>query len=527
MKRWMALLCLILLLGVCSVALGEAGVQFTPENPRVGDYVDVTVTPGREDPQEITWTLMIDGEKSIAYKPENKEEETKHHLTASFRPRQEGTYTLSVTLTYRKDDVETVEIPVTVAGTAPEQEGPDVVYSQKDGWWYRKWYAKSYGRDLQKAGCAIFTLSHLLQRMGFTGEEVQPEKLGKAYSNFYTDKGGTYNPGLIDRASKEYGFLTQKDLLKSTKEIAVSLRMGDRFSFGIVDGHIALADGISEDGTKVHVVDSAPGATFSRIQTLGSIFFRNEDGTFTEAAVPGDLPGIRWFFETQEYGGAEYWMSIDYCASRGMRLVRVPWLRADLGDDGLAAVSVDYVGALMSKVTSGKTAVLIPTRDLNVLGSAPQIALVTAKNGTSLKDGNGKKIANAKQLKRQAMALILVSGEDSHYVLWDGIYGYVSAEDVTVLPASEEPFETGITIKNKNTSGALQVTLFLKPDSKSTGLAVCKTGTPVAFAEKQDGFCLVEAQGRRGWLQEQFIQPDPKEETEGSQENGQKIDEGK
>ena len=92
MKRLLFLLCLLLLLSACSAALADPAVSFSPEQPRVGDYVDVTVTPARADPEEILYELLLDGEKSITYKPENKAEE--HHLTASFRPRLEGVYTL-------------------------------------------------------------------------------------------------------------------------------------------------------------------------------------------------------------------------------------------------------------------------------------------------------------------------------------------------------------------------------------------------------------------------------------------------
>ncbi len=530
MKRLLAVLCFLLLLAALSAALGEPSVTFSPEKPRMGDYVDVTVTPGREDPTAVTYELTCNGEKVSAGTPDRERLKNPGvHLNASFRPRLEGTYTLRVTVTYGKDDLETAEVLIPVAGIAPEQAGPDVLYSQKDGWWYRKWYAKSAGRDLQKAGCAIFTLSHLLQRMGFSGEDVLPEKLGKMYSGFYTEGKGTFNQGVINRAAKEYNFVTQRDLLSSAREIAVSLRMGDLFSFGIVDGHIALANGISADGTKVHVVDSAPGATFDRIDTPGSIFFMNEDGTFTEAASPGDLPGIRWFFETMEYGGMEYWMSVDYCAKRGLRLVRIPWVRADLGE-GLDAVTVDYAGTLMSKVTREKESMLIPTRKLTVHGAAAQVVMVTAKDGTPLLDGNGKVLkvnGQKKQVKRQAMALLLAAGEDLHYVSFDGVFAYLPAKDTEILPAAQEDYKTGIIIKNKNTSGALQITVYLKPDGKSTGLAVWKTGTPVAVLEKQESFYLVEGLGRRGWVPEQYVKLDVKEETEGSPKDGQKIDEGK
>ena len=527
MKRIAAVLCFLLLLAAGSFALGEMSVVLDPADPRVGDYVEVTVTPGRENPQEVSYMLLYGEDKVFS----GKGVQVYHTF---FRPRKEGTYTLRVTVTFGKKDKETVDIEVPVSGEAPAQEGADVIYSQKDGWWKKKKYSTT---ELQTSGCAIFTMSHLLQRMGYTGEDVTPEQLAKHYV-FYREGEGTWNEGLVNKCGEVYDYLTQKDLLTSTKEITAALQRGDYFSFSIADRHIALADGISEDGTKVHIVDSAPGATFERIRRKDAIFVRNEDGSFTQAESPEDLPGMRWFFETQEYGGAEYWMDIEYCATRGMRLIRFPWLKADLGE-GLKGVDVEYAGALITKVTRDGQSVRLPTRDLLVSGkgtsAVPQVALVTAKKGTYLLGGDGKRLKNRKgenyKIRRNEMVLLIDNSEDSLYVWWNEVYGYLSAEDVTVLPAAEGNFRTGILVMNGNKTGGHQVTARLNPDKNSTGLFQWKTGTPVAVAEQQDSWFLVEAKGCRGWVHEKYILLDEQEtseenNTEGSQENGQKIDEG-
>ena len=527
MKRFLAVLCCLLLLAAVSAALGEASVTVEPERPRAGDYVEVTVTPDRENPDSVSYALFYgpDLEKVFSGKGIQR-------TSAWCRLRKEGVYTLQITVTYGKEK-ETVSVEIPVSGEAPAQVGADVVYSQKDGWWKKKKYSST---ELQTSGCAIFAMSHALQRMGYTGDDVTPEELAKHYV-FYRSGEGTWNEGLVNKCGEVYDFLSQKDLLTSVKEITAALRRGDYFSFSIVDRHIALADGISEDGTKVHIVDSAPGATFERIRNKEAIYVLQEDGTFTQASVPEDLPGIRWFFETQEYGGMEYWMDIEYCALRGMRLIRMPWLKADLGE-GPKGVSVEYAGALITKVTRDGKSTRVPTRDLLLTGKdspLPQIALVTAKNGTFLLDGNGKRIKNRDnenyKIRRQEMVLMLEGGEDSVYVCWDNVYGYLNAEDVTVLTASTENFQTGIIAQNGNTSGGSQVTVHLNPDKKSTGLFLWKTGTPVAIVEKQDSYFLVEGKGCRGWVHEKYILLDEQESsennTEGSQENGQKIDEGK
>ena len=527
MKRFLAVLCFLLLLTAASAALGEISVAFGPEHPRAGDYVEVTVTPAREEPDSVAYALFYGTELEKVYSGKGIQ-----RLSAWCRLRKEGVYTLQITAVYGKEK-ETVSVEIPVSGIAPAQEGVDVLYSQKDGWWKKKKYASS---ELQTSGCAIFAMSHALQRMGYTGEDVTPEELAKHYV-FYRSGEGTWNEGLVNKCGEVYDFLSQKDLLTSTKEISTALQQGDYFSFSIVDGHIALADGISEDCSKVHIVDSAPGATFERIRNKEAIFVLQEDGSFAQASGPEDLPGIRWFFETQEYGGMEYWMDIDYCALRGMRLIRRPWLKADLGE-GPVSVSVEYAGALITKVTRDRQAVRMPTRDLLLTrtdSALPQVALVTAKNGTFLLDGNGKRIKNRNnenfKIRRHEMVLVLDSTQDPVYVCWANVFGYLNTEDVTILNASAENFRTGIIAQNGNTTGGYQVTVHLNPDKKSTGLFLWKTGTPVAVVEKQDSYCLVEAKGSRGWVHEKYILLDEQEEsenkTEGSQEDGQKIDQGK
>ena len=58
MKRFTAVLCFLLLLAAASFALGEISVVLDPENPRVGDYVEVKVIPDRENPQEVSYMLL-------------------------------------------------------------------------------------------------------------------------------------------------------------------------------------------------------------------------------------------------------------------------------------------------------------------------------------------------------------------------------------------------------------------------------------------------------------------------------------
>ena len=216
MKKTAFILLLAVLLLCGASALGASQVIWTPEAPRSGDYVDVVVVPERENPLSVTYRLTLDDQKVFSGKEDS-------HYEVSFRPRQQGTYTLTVILSYGKKDQETVKVSIPVSGAAPQQIGPGVVYSQKDGWWKKKSYGSS---TLEIAGCGIFTLSHAVQRLGFSGEDVLPDVFGKTYA-FCLVEGGTANERLLTNAGKIYDFITQDALEESEEGIAACLRRGD------------------------------------------------------------------------------------------------------------------------------------------------------------------------------------------------------------------------------------------------------------------------------------------------------------
>ena len=515
MKRncWLkAALCLVFLLLLLpgTGALAEAKMTYTPENPKMGEYVDITVVPGREGALGVRYSLATEAETVF----EEKEETT--HYTASFRPRQEAVYTVTATIVYGKKDTETISVTVPVSGSVPVQEGPDVVYSQKDGWWKPIVYSKKDHRSLEKAGCAIFSLSHILQRLGNTGAEVLPDALAAKYSRFYIPERGTDNPGLINETSGTYHFVTQEDLIETERGIVDSLRRGDLLTFSIVLGHIAMADGISEDGTKVHVVDSAPGATFERkdrFKTKGHVFWQKEDGTFEEAATPDDLPGIRWFFESGEYGGMAYWLDTPYCAQKGMRLIRRPWLLAE-NDSGLRPVTLEYAGTLVSKVSFGEDteSVRIPTKDLQWTTAGaeePMIAVITNKKGSGLVDGKGKPLARyAKKLNVGTMLMVLQESDDLCSVFWKDTFGYIARKDIDLLRVSKEPFSAGLVSTNGRTAGTAKVTIRNSNSPKGARVAEWTIGTPVAILAKDGEYYLVEGKGSRGWIHQKYLTPD-------------------
>ncbi len=202
-------------------------------------------------------------------------------------------------------------------GTLVNAETKMTIYSQCDGWWKDKQYRTS---TLEHSGCAIFSLSHALQLLGYTGEEIQPDVLAKTYATCLLD-GGTMNSALVGRAAKDVGFKTRYELYESKAEIIKRFSQGAVFSFSIVSGHIAMVAELSEDQTKCRVIDSAPSATFERIKG-GKIYYRDADGAFIEATAPSDIPDAVYYFANDAYGGMTYWMDLSYIAKRGVRLIQ-------------------------------------------------------------------------------------------------------------------------------------------------------------------------------------------------------------
>ncbi len=495
---WLLLTLLALLWGS---AFAASQVVYSPEAPRLGDVVTVNVLPEREGTPQVRYSLSTPA--GSVFQGENDT-----HLTTAFRPRSEAVYTLTVTLVYGKKDEETVSVQIPVSGQAPVQAGPQVVYSQKDGWWHDKVYSKTHKRSVEKAGCALFALSHALQRLGREGDALQPDALATAYSKVYIAERGTDNERLLNLAAEDFGFQTHTDLIESPAELTVCFRRGDLFSFMIVNGHIALADGLSEDGTMVHIVDSAPGATFERIKKA-SVYLQAEDGSFQAVESPEAFPGLLYYFETRDFGGAEYWLELSYCARQGMRPIREPWMTLNT-EAGPVSAEPEYAGALMTRVAVGEEKTRVPTRDLtwSTLGAdSPQLALITRKKGAAFTDGNEKKKAGiSKPVPCGMMVPVLaVPDQKFYYIFYKGVFGYIRQESAELLPVSQDSFQTALVSLNGRTAGTAEINVRAEPSAKSREITGWKPGTPIALIEKKDEFYFAEGKGFRGWLHEKYV----------------------
>lgn len=286
---------------------GEMTLEISAEALRVGDVLDVTVRAW--EGSACRYTLKKNGQDLAATEPVKR-------FFASFRPREAGDYSVTVLATDAAGNTASMEKAFRVEGEKGAS-GLSKIYSQKDGWWDAVAYRKS---TMAQSGCAVFALSHALHRMGITDERTLPENLAKAYAMCLTPE-GTNNERLISSAAKDFGFTTKRQLIKDQKEIVKLLREGAFFSFRVARGHIAMISGLSEDGAMMRVVDSAPSATIERIIKV-SMYYQTRGGGFRKAVSLEEIPGARWYLDTNEWGGLEYWMPVSYGAKLGVRLIQ-------------------------------------------------------------------------------------------------------------------------------------------------------------------------------------------------------------
>ena len=478
-----------------ALAAGETSVSFTPAFPRAGDCVDITVSTDGGSVKGVRYRLTLDGEKVFTgRKPVSRS-------AVSFRPRKEGIYTLEVTVLLSGNRTEAASVSIPVSGSAPVQRGGDVVYSQMDGWWRRDLYSASHTHTLESSGCAIFTLSHALQRMGMDGDEMLPDWLASAFGQYYSEGLGARSEALITQAGLRFGFQTAHRLVRAEDEIVSFLQRGDLFCLGIVSRHVVLADGVDAENRKVHIVDSYPEATFSKLGRTPA-YILLEDGTWQTVRSAEELPGIRWFFETSHFGGACYWLDLDTCAARGLRLIRRPWLTLADGNTEIS-VSADWFGTAQSSVTVSGKKETVSTAGLRWFcegADAPTLAVVTQEKSAKLFQRNGD-VWNLKPVPWGNVLCALRADEERVYVYWRGNFCYVKRSDVELTGVPDRAYPSAVvTAEGKRTDAVVRS--YREADESSAAAAEWPVGTEVVILDRMNGFCFAEGLGCRGWIPE-------------------------
>ena len=490
MRKWSAAVFLLLLLLILPGALGEASVAPDRTEYALGEAVRLIVT-GDRAVKSCKYTVSLDGETIFTQKTADA------HTDVWYLPRRAGAYRIDVNLTFQDKKKESASCEFRVLDDAVSGSAGDstagVLYSQKDG----TWADDKYGREhLEKAGCAIFTLSNALHALGHTGEETEPAALASRYGHCLI-QGGTSNVRLINQAAKDFGFVTQSALVKSEAGIRDLIRDGAVFTFSIVKGHIAFACGLSDDGSKVRIIDSAPSATIERIKGT-SLYRQEEGGDFVRAGGLEEFPEGKYYFETGQYGGLSYWLDLSYVAKRGVRIIHPGWLRVRT-ENGERNAELITFGTLRSTVQADGKVLTVPTADLiwRRETEAPMAAYVVSKKTALLLDSGGAQIG---RVARGALLPLIAREENRFCVRAEGRLGYLAAEDAEAVPVPPEDFREGTVHIDGTTTGRSNVGFRRSPLANSTQIGYWPTGTRVAVLDEKDGFYLAEADGKRGWL---------------------------
>ena len=493
MKKWFPVGFLILLMLAALPALSETVLRTDRTEYALGEAVRVTLD-AEQTFKYCRYSLLRDGQTVFSQKTNDK------HREGWYLPQQPGEYVLSAAVTGTDKKKKTVSCAFTVKASAVPVE-TDALYSQKDGSWADDPYGKE---ELEKSGCAIFTLSNALHYLGYTGAETEPAALAARYG-YCLIQGGTSNVRLITQAAKDYGFFTQSALVKEEGAVADLLKDGAVFSFAIVKGHIAFVCGLSEDGGKVRIVDSAPSATWERIKG-GKLYRQESDGSFVALQDLSDLPGARYYLETQHYEGLSYWLDLAYVAKRGVRVMQPYWLQVRQERSVSAAQLVTFGTVVSSVRVSGqKEPILVSTLDLiwRHETDAPQAALVISKKAAILRDSGGAQVA---RVARGSLLPVISVTDSAVCVRYEGRMGYLSPEDAQVVSVPPESYQTGVVHINGKTTGKSNVGFRRNPLSNSTQIGYWPTGTTVYVLAEQDGYYLAEANGKRGWLLPKNVQ---------------------
>ena len=199
------------------------------------------------------------------------------------------------------------------------------IYSQNAAW-----EGIDYsGGTLQGYGCGLFSINHALQWVGVDpipspAAMVETDRRRGFYSN---------EAAYFTRSAEIFGY-SAADLWKDCFDIdtfrtrlaevfgrggAVTLHVSgaNRWSVnGQVEGHYYLGVGLSNDGDKVHVVDSSAGTTLGVVRDSDHCAYYHDGSGF----VPLDKGwgvdetiGAVSFGRLREYAsGCEYWVDIDF-----------------------------------------------------------------------------------------------------------------------------------------------------------------------------------------------------------------------
>ena len=192
---------------------------------------------------------------------------------------------------------------------------PDIVYSRD-------------GSSLADNGCGLLTLNHAMQWIGMR-DVPSPESMAQ------TDMGrGSlgFDPGYFVNSAETYGFLAEdlycccndrerfkarlEELFSRGQAVTLHVKGDNGFTGRRTPGHYCLGVELTEDLSKVHIIDSSSGTTLGVLKSSAYNGYYYADGALEPIGKAWDLAKtIRAVTGDQasDYAsGAEYWVDYDF-----------------------------------------------------------------------------------------------------------------------------------------------------------------------------------------------------------------------
>ena len=187
------------------------------------------------------------------------------------------------------------------------------LYSQKDGWWQNTAFGAN---TMEKAGGILFSLSGALWELGETSLAILPENLAESYGEFCTAD-GVDTDALLKKVAEDFGLKAPGDVLHDAQQAKTLLQNGAVLLLAVAPDHAALVSGLTPDGSMVQVRDSNPAVLFGKVPEV-SPSVRAEEGEMIAVSGLLEAPDNRWYLDTQDFGGLEYWLSLEDAAALGL-----------------------------------------------------------------------------------------------------------------------------------------------------------------------------------------------------------------
>lgn len=173
-------------------------------------------------------------------------------------------------------------------------------------------------------------------------------------------------------------------------------------------------------------------------------------------------------------------------------------------------VILEQLGTQKTRVTYQGESTLVSTAELNFAADVPEdkrIASVDApRTGkASLRTKASTSADVIKKCKAGSIVIVLEYGKKFCKINYDGSVGYILTSCLRFHAPEEEPTSNGVLSYKGKATGSTTINIRASADKDSAKIAEWRTGTEVLVFTKESGWYEIEANGKRGYVKEEFL----------------------